>query len=202
MGTTQLPLQQHYWLSTQHLFSTRPPLFHDLVLYLGRSLRQPPWENGLKLAIEHSFGGKVDNVISLIEMMLWNPKEVIWVDTFSSKCCFPGLREWNLYHSPLISHFLLIGLTATNPLLWQPGRVAIFLIFDNFELRSCLLGGKWVIIFYWNSWSLVASPKPPPPDHHVHVMMRSPKTSSDLTSLWIPSKCLCLFWGTMELILW
>lgn len=133
------------------------PLFHNLV---GRSLWPCPCENGLKLTTGHLFGRNVYHAISLRETMLWRSKgsDVGWYFLFSP--CFPGLREWNLYHSPLLSQLLLKGPRATNSLLWQPGQVAVFLLSDSLQLRFSLVDGMSDPIFQ-KPINLVAFPSLP-----------------------------------------
>lgn len=57
------------------------------------------------------------------------------VDTFSSYIALLGLE--NLPSD----FFLLLGPGATNPLTWQPGHVAILLLFSNLQLRFHLVDG-------------------------------------------------------------
>ena len=58
----------------------------------------------------------------------------MWADAFSSSVvAFLDLEN----ESYTIA--LLIRPKATSPLLWQPGHVVIFLLFDNLQLRFHLM---------------------------------------------------------------
>lgn len=117
-GQPNRPSNRHYWFSAQQLFSPCPIPF----TCLGTSLWHCAWENGLKLTIRHLFGEKW--IVPSTWRRYWEVQIKAWKLMLALLKLFsPGLRERNLYHRPMTSQFLLIGLKpqilfCSNPDMW------------------------------------------------------------------------------------